>query len=688
MILKKEDSDFIKNAFHKMESKEDLLMLLNHIKPIIYGNKSESFELKHLNYNANQNLISRYKSFTIKKKSGDERTILSPSPGLKALQKCLNLIFQNIYDVNTAVTGFVNGKSIIDNAVIHAGSNYIYNIDLKDFFSSIDQARIWGRLQKPPFLLNDQTDRIEIANIICALCCHKISVERLDSKQEWQIVTKNVLPQGAPTSPTIANIICQQLDFYLSAVAKRFGLKYSRYADDITFSSMHNVYNKNGKFVKELHRIILSQNFHIKKSKTRLQKKGFKQEVTGLIVNNKVNVKKRYIKQLRLWLFYWETYGVERASKFITYQYMKEKGHVKKKCPDIPSLIKGKLDFLKMVKGAENETYSLLHKRYNSLIFKNNFTFDIIDTGVLEESNTRPIETVTFLKYFKYDNTYSFKDLVHKPINEDDFNYLEILKKSTKQFSEIVVGKNNRINMPKKVVGETQIFLKKLSTIGLVYFEKTANHPLEDSKTGAIIQEFKRNYRFGNEKSESSILYELIKNTAKKRVFTNQSEGVSFSFGSKNNSSQFDIDQLNFIPDINKFQSKANFFTWVPNITIALAVMFDSILKHSNIDGHRGFAFADKKISFEIQRKLVNDLIEIELIVTDLRSIFVGDLDNVFLDMRRDFLPTLKGICDFKVQFKTMNNINYECKILPYSETLIVLKHEIEGFKYIFKFYD
>jgi hypothetical protein len=158
----------------------------------------------------------------------------------------------------------------------------------------------------------------------------------------------------------------------LSGVAKRFGLKYSRYADDITFSSMHNVYQANSEFLKELHRVIVEQNFTIKESKTRLQKDGYCKEVTGLLVNEKVNVPQRYIKQLRMWLYYWERYGYERASGFFLKQYIADKGHVKKGKPDMKNVISGKLDYLKMVKGKDNESYKKLRIRFNSLINPNN----------------------------------------------------------------------------------------------------------------------------------------------------------------------------------------------------------------------------------------------------------------------------------------------------------------------------
>lgn len=442
----------IRTAFKNMQTKEDLLQVLNEAKPLIYGENAVPFELKQLTYYANPKLgKKRYTEFKIKKKSGAERTIHAPIGGLKSIQKTLSFVLQCVYEPQNAVMGFVRDRSIVDNAKLHVGSRYVYNIDLKDFFPSVDQARVWKCLQLKPFNLNSEnstvlenikwedfkleylkTDepvsvfkrndityintpygtlflannfdkdkekfviinkktlesnpiqlskekliltnkvpiqsRMEIANIIASLCCTDIEVERKNETGEWVKVKRNVLPQGAPTSPVLTNIVCQKLDYLLSGVAKRFGLNYSRYADDITFSSMHNVYKPESDFLNELRRIIAEQNFHIKESKTRLQKEGYRKEVTGLLVNEKANVQKRYIKQLRMFLYYWERYGYEKASSIFLQQYMTEKGHVKNGKPDMANVISGKLDYLKMVKGAEDYTYNGLKGRYDFLV--------------------------------------------------------------------------------------------------------------------------------------------------------------------------------------------------------------------------------------------------------------------------------------------------------------------------------
>lgn len=495
MEITQEHIDQIKSNFGQIQSKKDLLQLMNIAKSLVYGEKSVPFKLQQITYYSSPKLSKkRYSSFTIKKKSGNDRTINAPVKGLKAIQRVLGFILQCVFEPHPAAFGFAKNKSIVDNASIHVGSRYVYNIDLKDFFSSIDQARVWKCFQLKPFNLNkefnitreelipsdtftyynvilnrekvwlqndqqvylfeydglklkqgqnnlkpkiggniyyevlknsdeqsgkifviiDKSDlenlksfakenseknneeyyltfmrylynsiinhsknlfekdtRSNLSNVLASLCCAEMDVERQNEAGEWETVKRNVLPQGAPTSPVITNIVCQRLDYLLTGVAKRFGLKYSRYADDITFSSMHNVYQTESEFLQELQRIIEEQNFHIKESKTRLQKDGYRKEVTGLLVNEKANVQQRYIKQLRMWLYYWERYGYNRAYSYFISQYISDKGHIKKGKPDMTNVIAGKLDYLKMVKGADNELYNKLFLKFNLLINTN-----------------------------------------------------------------------------------------------------------------------------------------------------------------------------------------------------------------------------------------------------------------------------------------------------------------------------
>ena len=208
-----------------------------------------------------------------------------------------------------------------------------------------------------------------------------------------------VLPQGAPTSPIITNMICDKLDFYLSRLAKRFNMNYTRYADDITFSSMRYVYSKQGKFMLELERIIKKQGFTINESKTRLQKKGDRQEVTGIILSDKLNVTQKYVRDIRNILYIWDRYGYNVAYGKFFPKYKEEKGHIKKGNPDLINVIDGKLMYLKMVKGEDDSVYTKLHAKFSKLTNK-----DVI----AEKTNSRGVtylETVEVLEFEKKNST-------------------------------------------------------------------------------------------------------------------------------------------------------------------------------------------------------------------------------------------------------------------------------------------
>jgi RNA-directed DNA polymerase len=380
MDISQEQTDYICQHFHLMKDKHDLLALLDYAKLILFGENANKFDLRQINYYLNASSKSRsYCSFEIKKKTGGTRIIHAPNNGLKVIQGCIALIFGQIYKAGDFATGFVKGKSIVDNAKFHIQQHFVYNLDLKDFFPSIDQARIWGRLQHPPFNFNKVNGRLPLANIIAKLCCIELDVERTDTSGNLIMLKKHVLPQGAPTSPVMSNIVCERLDRRLSGVARRFGLNYSRYADDITFSSLHNVYHKEGKFINELERIINDQNFKINTKKTRIQGKGYRQEVTGLIVNKKINVIHSYVKDLRKWLYFWEHYGLQKATGIFRIQFQIDGSFIKAEPPDMERVIKGKLDYLAMVKGKHDPTYQKLMVRFTTLCPRKNYMTSILD---------------------------------------------------------------------------------------------------------------------------------------------------------------------------------------------------------------------------------------------------------------------------------------------------------------------
>ena len=231
-----------------------------------------------------------YTSFTIDKKDGSQRLIEAPQKELKQVQVALGKILEveqnklwkekNIHQ--NISHAFIAKKGIISNASIHRNKRFVLNLDLKDFFYSFHFGRIRGFfLKNREFACSE-----EVATVIAQLCCYN-----------------GRLPQGAPTSPIITNLIFQIVDWKIMALAKKYRVDYSRYADDLTFSTNMKTFNNDAeKFIKELERIIMRSGFLINKKKTRLCFKDSRQEVTGLVVNQKISIKQEYYRNTRAML--------------------------------------------------------------------------------------------------------------------------------------------------------------------------------------------------------------------------------------------------------------------------------------------------------------------------------------------------------------------------------------------------
>lgn len=258
--------------------------------------------LKNVVLDTHKKDLSNYISFEIQKKTGGIRKINAPINSLKkiqrklakVLQSCLEQIYiiEGHYTFNKKETisishGFMQGKSIITNATPHRNKNFVLNIDIKDFFDSFHYGRIYGYFTKNKHFELCHTVAMTIANI----CCHQ-----------------GKLPQGAPTSPIISNLIAGSLDINLSRLSLKNKLYYTRYADDLSFSTNQKLFPskiaeiKNGKVLigKLLEREINRQGFKINDQKNRLQYKNSRQDVTGLIVNHKINVRYEYRNQARI----------------------------------------------------------------------------------------------------------------------------------------------------------------------------------------------------------------------------------------------------------------------------------------------------------------------------------------------------------------------------------------------------
>jgi RNA-directed DNA polymerase len=174
MVNSQKIKDEIRNEFLTLSDKQDLVKVLNLANFELSKTKNHPIPLKKITYYANPKLAkNRYKTFDIPKKSGGVRIIQAPKDGLKFIQTCLSFVLECVFEnhFNNSSFGFISGKSIVDNAQRHTGKNYVFNIDIKDFFSSIDQKRVKHILTLPPFNLNGEKEKI--AFLISCLCCHQ-----------------------------------------------------------------------------------------------------------------------------------------------------------------------------------------------------------------------------------------------------------------------------------------------------------------------------------------------------------------------------------------------------------------------------------------------------------------------------------------------------------------------------------
>ncbi|MBB2184000.1 trypsin-like peptidase domain-containing protein [Lachnospiraceae bacterium MD1] len=352
--------------FYQMQSREDVADIL----------QIEDKSLRYFLYAIKPD--NMYTEFKIPKKNGEYRKISAPNKKLRSIQRKLADILNIAYKVKPASYGFVKNKSIYQNADNHCKRKNVLNIDLKDFFTQIHFGRVRGLFMKPPYNLGE-----EAAMVIAQIACYR-----------------GVLPQGAPTSPIITNMICSPLDTQLTHLAKKNQVVYTRYADDITFSCYKNsfpealVYLDKGDIHigKELEFILKKNNFVVNMNKVRLMDNRRRQEVTGLVVNKFTNLKREYIKEVRAILHCCKNKGIYDSAKIYVNKgkcnnhrikaYIQNEDKVDRK-EDVSNwfeqVLKGKIGYIKLIKGNDNPTFLKYAKQLNIISNKKIFNIDEYD---------------------------------------------------------------------------------------------------------------------------------------------------------------------------------------------------------------------------------------------------------------------------------------------------------------------
>ena len=239
------------------------------------------------------NVSGHYQEFWMRKRSGGYRMISAPDKDLQAIQSTIySRILSSVTIVHPAAVGFRCGRSVVDNAAPHLGKRYVLKMDIHDFFGSIRSPRVRQTFKKIGYPEN-------VSKVLGALSC-----------------LHRHLPQGAPTSPALSNIVGYEMDRKLAALAAEYGLTYTRYADDLTFSG--DVFPKE-QIIPQVKRIIRDEKFEPNHKKTHFMNQSSRKIITGVSVASgvKLTIPKSKKREIRKNVYFILTKGLAEHQRRI-----------------------------------------------------------------------------------------------------------------------------------------------------------------------------------------------------------------------------------------------------------------------------------------------------------------------------------------------------------------------------------
>ena len=239
------------------------------------------------------NVSGHYQEFWMRKRSGGYRMISAPDKDLQAIQSTIySRILSSVTIVHPAAVGFRCGRSVVDNAAPHLGKRYVLKMDIHDFFGSIRSPRVRQTFKKIGYPEN-------VSKVLGALCC-----------------LHRHLPQGAPTSPALSNIVGYEMDRKLAALAAEYGVTYTRYADDLTFSG--DVFPKE-QIIPQVKRIIRDEKFEPNHKKTHFMNQSSRKIITGVSVASgvKLTIPKSKKREIRKNVYFILTKGLAEHQRRI-----------------------------------------------------------------------------------------------------------------------------------------------------------------------------------------------------------------------------------------------------------------------------------------------------------------------------------------------------------------------------------
>jgi RNA-directed DNA polymerase len=329
-----EDEAKLREQLAALSSRDDVAAFLG-VKPRL---------LKYVLYKLTPK--ERYREFSIRKRNGEARTIRAPIARLKGWQSLVAALLGSQYTPPRCAFGYIDGRNILKNAAEHEAPRWVLRVDLQGFFPSISFGRVMRMLMAKPFSLNG-----EVATTLAQLCCYD-----------------GELPQGSPASPVISNLLCRGLDYRLSKLAKAKGCSYSRYCDDLVFSTERTTFPRAlAQFAADgstevtlgalLVNTIADARFAVNPAKTRLRPASQQQMVTGLVVNRRVNIPRKYVRTLRVILYEWKRRGTDAAAAWYFAEHDKKHRPTGKEAPAFAAVVRGKVQYLGSIRGKDDFLY-------------------------------------------------------------------------------------------------------------------------------------------------------------------------------------------------------------------------------------------------------------------------------------------------------------------------------------------
>ena len=260
------------------EHTKEFILSLN----LVQGNISDSKKLNLL-YAISNHSEKYYHKKVILKRNGGKRMLFIPNRTLKMIQKnVLNYVLKGL-SVSKYATAYVKGKSLKDNVSVHVGKEIVLKLDIKDFFGSITFEQLYSSLPNASF-----PPAIKV--LLLKLCTYN-----------------DCLPQGAPTSPYLSNLVMKNFDDYIGEYCEKKNISYTRYSDDLTFSGNMDVQALKSKVQSFLD----VMGFSLNEEKAKILRRNTKQIITGVVINEKINSSKNYRKKIRQEMYYIQKYGLD-----------------------------------------------------------------------------------------------------------------------------------------------------------------------------------------------------------------------------------------------------------------------------------------------------------------------------------------------------------------------------------------